>query len=71
MGRYIVMRPYQSHVGSYAVGRILELEDDLAAWLLRDMAGVIEPIPEQQSPQPEQKAPVATPKARRPRKAQA
>lgn len=44
MGRYIVRRPYQSHVGQYAPGQVLELDAEFAAWLLRDLPGVIEAV---------------------------
>lgn len=44
MGRYIVRRPYQSHVGQYAPGQVLELDAEFAAWLLRDLPGVIEEL---------------------------
>ena len=40
--RYIVRRAYESHVGRYVVGQVLELDAEMAAWLLRDLPGVIE-----------------------------
>lgn len=42
MRRYIVRRAYESHMGRYAPGQVLELDDETAAWLLRDLPGVIE-----------------------------
>ena len=40
--RYIVRRAYESHAGRYVVGQVLELDAEMAAWLLRDLPGVIE-----------------------------
>lgn len=42
MRRYVVRRQYESHVGQYTPGQVLVLDDETAAWLLRDMPGVIE-----------------------------
>lgn len=47
--RYVVRKPYQSHVGRYEPGQVLELEDELAAWMLRDLPGCIALIPEPQA----------------------
>lgn len=44
MRRYIVRRPYASHVGRFTPGQVLELDDELAAWLGRDLPGVIEEL---------------------------
>lgn len=35
---------YESGYGTYQVGETAELDDDTAAWLLRDVAGCIEPV---------------------------
>ncbi len=39
--RYIVQHHYESHVGRYKTGQILELDDELAAWMNRDSKGVL------------------------------
>jgi hypothetical protein len=45
MKRYLVTRYYRSHIGEFQKGKVLELEDDLAAWMNRDSKGVLELIP--------------------------
>lgn len=35
---------YSSGVGAWAAGEVAELDDDTAAWLLRDVAGCIVPV---------------------------
>jgi len=44
MRRYVVRRSYESHVGRFVPGQVLELDDELAAWLGRDLPGVIEEL---------------------------
>lgn len=44
---------YQSGAGSWRQGETAELSDDLAAWLLRDVAGCIEPVEAETPAEPE------------------
>lgn len=47
---------YQSGAGSWQQGETAEFSDDFAAWLLRDVAGCIEPVePEQDTVRQETK----------------
>lgn len=43
MKRYRVTQTYKSADTSYVEGQILELDDDTAAWMLRDVPGCIVP----------------------------
>ena len=42
MNRYRFTKPYSSHYGTFAVGAVVELSDEDAAWLMRDSMGGLE-----------------------------
>lgn len=44
--RYRFTIDYASSQGMWAKGEEVELDDETAAWLLRDVAGCIEPVEE-------------------------
>jgi hypothetical protein len=44
--KYRFTADYRSGFGTYAKGDEIECDDDTAAWLMRDTAGVIEPVTE-------------------------
>lgn len=48
---------YQSSAGTWQAGDVAEFDDDTAAWLMRDVAGCIEPVvePEQDTVRQETK----------------
>ena len=48
--RYIVKRDYASHIGTYKVGDVLEVDAELGAWLERDSMGGIVPEPVTRAP---------------------
>lgn len=56
---------YNSSFGTWAAGDVAEFDDDTAAWLLRDVAGCIEPV----EPEPEARAIKSAPKDRQIKKA--
>lgn len=53
MGRYRFVTDYRSGAGQWAAGELVELTDDLAAWLGRDVPGCLEPVVDEPEPEPE------------------
>lgn len=44
MARYIFTADYESHFGKYHAGQAIELNDEDAAWVMRDSRGALEPL---------------------------
>lgn len=53
MQTYRFITAYKSGIGTWAEGDTAELDDDTAAWLLRDVAGCIEPVEAEAPANPE------------------